>query len=346
MLIHAVSVAMIVGSVSVCPPSESPVSSEGVAIQVELRDDSPPPGAPPSQRAGVGAPAGAVGMAGAPRVDQYINGMLDKTWVTTATSATVKDLTDAIGRAAERKVFVDWERLEKAGIRPDAKIGVPLERVHLEQALRLVNERFEGAGDRIAARRTGDLVEVSTQRAFDRRELETAAYDLRPLLRGLDERRRAERVAKIVGTLSSTVDPDGWSTNGGDTSRVSEAEGRLFVVAPPRVQRSVAWVLEQVSDRPVAGAEMLDRGEPVQTLQSAPSPTPGKRSALDALREQLAWTKVQLGQDLTPEEAASLTEERAVRTLAADNPARAAAEAHADALRRKIAALEAEAPSR
>jgi hypothetical protein len=252
-------------------------------------------------------------------------------WVTSAAGASVKDFAAAVGKGADKEVFVDWERLSAAGIKPETTISVPLAHVYIEQAFRLVNERLAagGTGGKIAARRTGDLIEISTQETFDRRERKTVSFDLRSLLVGLDAEASAKKVKEITKTLVQTVEPEEWADNGGDTSRQSMAEGRMFVVAPPRIQNAVAWFFGQVSDQPLTGVDVLRAGEPVQTLEVKPVQlNAAEREAIELraqfkqLRRELTWRKVMLGEDLTAEDQAAMDDARAVHAVGPSGPSR------------------------
>jgi hypothetical protein len=262
-------IAMIAGavvsaaSVMGCPPETAPSEGErlivpqmGHVVQVKL--DDPAPGKVDC----MGTPAvaaGKVSMSEAPYGEQFTDASLGKVWVSAKETATLKEFAAAIGQGAEREVFVDWDRLKKAGLNEEMKIATPLKHVGLEQAMRIVNERM-GAGGKLAVRRTGDLIEVSTQETFDRREKYAVAFDVRPLLKGDDEAQK-QKLHEIVEAMTTTVDAEGWAENGGDTSRQSFSEGKLFVVAPPRVQKAVAWFFGQVSEKTMAGAEGSQKGD-------------------------------------------------------------------------------------
>lgn len=343
-------IAMLAGSVVsvasvACPPENLPSGGDGQGLpqvgQVTrvLRDD-PAPGTVDC----MGTPA-PVRMSEAPFEQQYTDAMLNKVWVTSAAGASLKEFAAAVGKGADREVFVDWERLASVGVKPETTISVPLTHVYIEQAFRLVNERLGagGTGGKVAARRTGDLIEISTQETFDRRERKTVAFDLRPLLAGLEPEAAQKKVKEITGALVMTVEPDGWADNGGDTARQSMAEGRMFVVAPPRIQKAVAWFFGQVSDRPLAGADALRAAEPVQVLDIAPMQINAAereavelRAQLRHLRRELAWKRVMLGEPLTADDQAAMDDARAVHAVGASGPAREQVEKEAHELAARV----------
>ncbi|MBY0262429.1 MAG: hypothetical protein K2Q20_08805 [Phycisphaerales bacterium] len=166
-------------------------------------------------------------------------------------NATLEEFVQEIGTAAGVAIHADWQQWGGDGIKK-LPIGAPLQGVRVEDALSIFNSRGL-LKQRVAARRTGQVIEVSSLRVFDQREVTTRAYDIRALLPGVPMQRDL-RLRNVLDVIMTTIEPEGWTQNGGDTSRLSELDGRLFVVAPPRVQAGVSWVLAQVGGREVEDA--------------------------------------------------------------------------------------------
>jgi len=192
----------------------------------------------------------AVVVSQAPQPDIFSNEPISGLVITLESGTTLAQLVDAIGRAAGVPVHADWDRRSAAKLTKDRTIGLPLVGVRLEDALRAVNANLAepSGGEFIAARRSGGIVEISTLAIFDRREVVTRAYDIRPLLPEAFPDRHL-RLQQLIDTMMTTIEPAGWRANGGDLARMSELDGRLFLVAPPRYHSGVAWALSTVAGR-------------------------------------------------------------------------------------------------
>lgn len=212
-----------------------------------------PPRFPDGRRPLVDEQIKRVTVAQKPRFESLASEDLRDLKISVSESGTLADVVQAIGAAARVTARADWARLgaEKVQDRP---IGAPLQGVRVEDALRILHSRGLTGPEPLAARRTGEIIEVSSLRVFDLRETTTRAYDIRALLPA-DPMQRDFRLRNVVDVIMTTIEPEGWTQNGGDTSRLSELDGRLFVVAPPRVHAGVSWVLAQVG-----GGEVEDAG--------------------------------------------------------------------------------------
>lgn len=260
----AVSVLLCTSMLAVAQPGAASdpvpmVPNRGGGNQSEPRPFPPiPPKYPPREPDGRQPPTDdglkRVVVAQKPRFEGLAGEDLRDLKISVSESATLASVVQAIGAAAHTVAHADWARLGSDNRLPDRLIGAPLQSVRIEDALVILHSRGLTGPEPMAARRTGETIEVSSLRVFDRREQTTRAYDLRALLPA-DPMQRELRLRNILNVITTTIEPDGWADNGGDTSRLSELDGRLFVVAPPRVQAGVSWVLAQVGGREVEDAQ-------------------------------------------------------------------------------------------
>ena len=221
-----------------------------------------------------GGPEGIAWTSG-PMFGRYADPSLSSVQISLSQGSTMKALETTLAKATERTVFVDWKRLQDIGIGPETVIDIPLESISLEQGIGIINERLTMGGTasgEFAARLTGAIVEISTMSTFDRREQRIASYDIRPLIDQMGCSTHDEAAFRILGALTGTIEPDQWTVNGGDAARASVLNGRLFVTAPERFHRAVAWVLKQAGGAAVAQDEATPRflvppgADPLQVL--------------------------------------------------------------------------------
>jgi protein involved in polysaccharide export with SLBB domain len=204
--------------------------------------------------------------------------------ITLGADATVDRLAQELAKAAGKQAFVDWGALSAMEVKKETPIGVPMAGVSVETALVLANERLgDGRAERLACRVTGDMLEVSTLRHFDKREMTLMAYDASPLLGSIPgPKDRAETAADLQRLITSVVDPMEWRENGGETAQLHLVGTKLFVHAPARFQPTVQWILAQVGTSkgtavgdageraPVAGAVAVGTGLGGKTTTPAP----------------------------------------------------------------------------
>lgn len=189
------------------------------------------------------------GVAG-PAVTAYAPPNVGSGTITLAERATMEQLVQEIGKASGRGTNVYWETLANFGVEPKTPIGVPMAGVTVETALMLANERLGGgggpAGERIACRMTGDLLEVSTLRHFDKRDVSLVAYDVEGALRAIPAGKNGTPVEDLMRLITSVIDPEQWRSNGGELAELHVVGARLFVKAPARFQPTVEWILGQL----------------------------------------------------------------------------------------------------
>jgi hypothetical protein len=183
--------------------------------------------------------------------------------------ATFAQACDAVAQAHGADLYVHWNDLEEHGFEPDTAIG-DLPPLPTDRLLGLVSDRLGLSGaDRIAFRVDAGLLEVASGVFFDRRERCLVTYDISTLVPAARPLEISAESMVLRNLITSIVEPDGWSDNGGDVASVFAAGTRLFVSAPPRIHERVAWVLRQLDVGKVRDGEP---GEPLRRDGAAPAP--------------------------------------------------------------------------
>jgi hypothetical protein len=155
--------------------------------------------------------------------------------------AALEDVLASIAVGTDNALFVHWSRLESIGLERDAEIAIDLPEVPVPALMRLLSSRLDLWGTDMLDYRVEDgLFEVATREFFDLREAELVSYDLdgvlRPEVSG-DE---------VVDLIVSVIEPESWNSNGGVIGSTHALGDKLFVTAPPRLQRRVEWVIDEM----------------------------------------------------------------------------------------------------
>lgn len=155
-----------------------------------------------------------------------------------------------VAQAAAPAVLIRWRELESAGLRPDMPVTVSIRERELAVAIEILNDVLQVDGpSRLDARLVEGSLEIATAEFFDLRERILASYSLRGVI---NDDVTADEVRELVVML---VEPELWEHAGGIVASIYALGDRLFVNAPPRMQRRVAWILGQLGARDHAAVQ-------------------------------------------------------------------------------------------
>jgi hypothetical protein len=154
-----------------------------------------------------------------------------------------------IASAAGVALHAHWNDLEEFGIERDQPVTIDVRDIPLTKLLDLVLDQLDDH-DVAEWHVTGaELIEVGTISTFARRETLLAAYDLSGALAqmwevyDIDYDLGVERIADLVMSMAY---PDLWHDNGGEFAQAQIVGGKLFVEAPRRVHRRIAWLVAEL----------------------------------------------------------------------------------------------------
>ncbi|MFN0058253.1 MAG: hypothetical protein ACKVX7_07320 [Planctomycetota bacterium] len=162
---------------------------------------------------------------------------LADTRISVPSSTTLGTFIDAFAHAAQRPVYVHWNRLAERERDRETTIENPITNVSLTTALGLVGaELFEGDG--LACKVTDELIEISTRSHFDRQSRTLASYDLR------DVREEGMDYDDALLELVNTMMEDAIKSN--DAIHMYILGHKLFLHAPERAHDLVRWILTEL----------------------------------------------------------------------------------------------------
>lgn len=147
------------------------------------------------------------------------------------------------------RAYIHWRDLDGVAQQDEEVDELPLQGQSADRAFEMVNDNLglEGA-QRIAFRTDNGLLEVATQRFFDRRDQELVTYDVSGLLNADQPLEVTDESGVLVELITQIIEPDSWTQNGGDVGSIFAAGDKLFVSGPPRLQERVAWLLTKLMD--------------------------------------------------------------------------------------------------
>lgn len=151
-----------------------------------------------------------------------------------------------------------WAALEQHGFSPDTRVSVKLRNSDLTTAISVMNDATGGGrhGASLDYRLSDGVLEVAPRAYFDRRESVLMSYDIRDLH---EQSIEDEKLTKLVQDL---VEPEQWKDNGGEVASLHVLGERLFAKAPPRMQKMVGWVIEELA----AGVQRQTADQPARSV--------------------------------------------------------------------------------
>ncbi len=176
---------------------------------------------------------------------------LDETISVDFNQATLTEVIRTLDRAVEPSVIAHFEAL---GEHPDddnpVLITLRVDGVSVERVMALVLERLDDLwypvweyGD--------DIIELGPQDLFDRRNVVLVSYNVDHILDAITGRTNQgydDSSERLTDLIISMVAPIRWKDNGGELASLQIVGPKMFVEAPKRMQRQVAWILGELED--------------------------------------------------------------------------------------------------
>ncbi|MEZ6241766.1 MAG: hypothetical protein R3B57_01860 [Phycisphaerales bacterium] len=189
------------------------------------------------------------------------------------------DVLNFIESIAGVNMDVDWTSLEDIGIDRETPVTLRLNNVAIKTALDKVLAKVSDPDLPAGWAVEDGIVTIASDEVL-RRNVSLEIYDIRDLLIEIPDysdapefdlqsvlqnssgggggggqspfsgqtqdreiRPREERVQEIVDIVQATIDPDGWTDLGGDTSSIQELNGNLVITTTPNIHRQINGLL-------------------------------------------------------------------------------------------------------
>ncbi len=174
--------------------------------------------------------------------------LLDEVPLDVRVEMSPREILDAVVATERIGVSVDWGRLEEAGIVADEPFGLSSDGSVL-LVLQEMQRRGDDAGEPLDWRLVGNHLTIDTRSNFDFRERSLASYEIGDILEAMNMNYSIEHddaVVEVSTLISDLVEPELWRENGGDLAQMRVVNGRMFIVAPPRMHERIAWMLDEL----------------------------------------------------------------------------------------------------
>lgn len=145
-------------------------------------------------------------------------------------------------------LVVDRRAMENRGLSLEEPISLELANPRpVSQILELVAHQFETP---FAWRVHDQILEISMPEEFDRREIVLASFDVQAVLDRICEDTGDVDVAtsRLESLVIDYVEPEAWTSVGGDLANLRIVGGRMFVKAPSRFHQPIEWMLSQLEE--------------------------------------------------------------------------------------------------
>ena len=164
-------------------------------------------------------------------------------------SATLQNALDAIRDQAHLNLIVEWDELDKNGVKPSMPVRLRLWDITAETALAVVLRL--AAKDKASFHELDGIVTVSTPERLNSVSI-LRIYDVTDVIQRL--RARApdhqvsweEAVDGLTKMIEDNVDTDSWRDNGGSVGSLFEMSGLLIVRQTPGSHTKLQHLLDSV----------------------------------------------------------------------------------------------------
>ncbi len=176
----------------------------------------------------------------------------------------LSDVLEYVSKWAEMPVLVQWFELEGTGIGREAAVNIKVRDVSFPTFVRMLGEVLAastGHESQPDYRIVQGHVEIATVAYFDQHEIELVSYDIAHLQSTVSE-------GDLRELIQTFVDTKGWRDNGGQNGEIKIVGSRMFIQAPRRYHRQIAWLLGELAEQP-AGVGHSARTTPADPLAGA-----------------------------------------------------------------------------
>ena len=176
-----------------------------------------------------------------------------------AVDGRVGDILERIAKEAKLTPHIRWAKFADVGMQAEDVVSIKFAGGDVAEAVMAINEArgiAEPTHEQfIDFRVNEDSIEFAPRAYFDSRENQVVCYDVGAVVDAGIE------LDKLAELFTSFVEPDHWTDNGGDLASYQIVGRRLFVKAPPRMQKGVKWFVERVAEQ---GGRREARRSPIQ----------------------------------------------------------------------------------
>jgi hypothetical protein len=158
-------------------------------------------------------------------------------------NAPLTNAVDKLRDASGASIFVNWKRLETAGVRRDTPITLHLQGKRVSTILDLILAVADADKTKLGYAIDDGVIVISS--ADELKNAITRVYDIRQLLpAGAAAQTRVEAIEKL---LTNQIDPPSWRDHGGSIGAIRLLQGQLIVTQTAENHERIAAMLKDLT---------------------------------------------------------------------------------------------------
>ena len=183
-------------------------------------------------------------------LSEYASESLDSKVNSNLNAVSLDEAVAFLGKHLDRPIYVHWSDLEEQGLnREEMQISLTTQGLSLKRTMDLVLEQINDYVGEAAWNYNDDLVELGVESEFAQRTIVLVSYEVENVLQEISVRHAAtyEDVAEsVVDMIINFVEPNAWLNNGGNLAQIDIVGSKMFVQAPKKMHRQVAWIIGEL----------------------------------------------------------------------------------------------------
>ena len=180
-------------------------------------------------------------------LSEYASESLDSKVNSNLDAASLDEAVAFLGKHLDRPIFVHWTDLVDAGLdRDELKVSLNTQGLSLRRSMDLVLDQVNDYVGEAAWNFSDDLVELGIESEFAKRTIVLVSYEVGNILESISERysrNNTEVANSIVDVITNFVEPESWMDNGGNLAQIEIVGSKMFVQAPKKMHRQIAWII-------------------------------------------------------------------------------------------------------
>lgn len=183
-------------------------------------------------------------------LSEYVSESLDSKVNTDFAGASLGEVIEFLGEKLDRPIYVHWSDLEDHGLdRENFKVTLNTQGLSLSRTMDLVLDQVNYHVDGADWKYSEDLVELGLEEDFARRTIILVSYEVDNIIEEITLRHSEsyqDVTDSVVDMIINFVEPNAWLNNGGKLAQIDIVGSKMFVQAPKKMHRQIAWIIGEL----------------------------------------------------------------------------------------------------
>jgi beta-lactamase regulating signal transducer with metallopeptidase domain len=142
---------------------------------------------------------------------------------------------------------IQWKALEAAGIDKAAPVTIRMRNPKFSTALKAILSDAGGGAVKLGFEIEEGVIVITTAEELSKNTT-VEVYDIRDLFMSKDEKANEEHANQLMKTFEQIIDPNSWTTNGGNAGTIKHLKGQLIVTQTKENHRMVVQLLDKLRE--------------------------------------------------------------------------------------------------